>query len=122
MFDKEFAADFWPKLTKDCFDNDCWLFQYRRDSQYFHVQYAPYFVVGGKSIQGHRIVYELAYGPVPPGRVVRHRCGVGGCCNPAHLVAGTQKQNSWDRYAREGAGVELGALATYEDIPEYVPR
>ena len=118
MFD---ADVFWSKLTKGCFDNDCWLFAYQRGG-YFHIQYAPYFVVDGKSIQAHRIAYRLTRGALPAGLVVRHRCGVGGCCNPAHLMIGTQQQNSWDRYARDWAGVEMGALATYEDIPGYVPR
>ena len=117
MFD---ADVFWSKLIKGRFDNDCWLFRYQRDG--FHVQYAPYFVVEGKSIQAHRIAYALTYGTLPAGFVVRHRCGGGGCCNPAHLVLGTQQQNSWDRYAREWAGIEMGVLATYEDIPEYRPR
>lgn len=118
MFD---AAVFWSKLKKGCFDNDCWLFQYQQGG-YFHVQYAPYFVIDGKSVQGHRVAYVLTYGAPTAGLVVRHRCGVGGCCNPAHLLPGTQKQNAWDRWAREWAGIEIGELATYEDVPGYAPR
>ena len=120
MIDPDFAAKFWAKLEKGCFDNDCWLFPYRHGGYYYR-QYAPYWPVGGRYLQGHRIAYELTYGPPPDGMIVRHRCGVGGCCNPAHLVLGTQKQNSWDRWAREWAGVEMGTLATYEDIPGYAP-
>ena len=121
MPDSTLVSSFWQKLTRDCFYDDCWLFQYRREPQYYHVQYAPYYTIGGKSIQAHRVAYELAYGPIPTGVVVRHRCAVGGCCNPRHLLLGTQKQNSWDRYAREWAGVEMGKLATYEDIPDWPP-
>lgn len=120
MFEQAYAEKFWSKLTKDRFDNDCWLFQYRREPQYFHVQYAPYLEFGGKVVQAHRIAYILVNGPVPAGLVVRHRCGVGGCCNPSHMIVGTQQQNCWDRWARHFAGIDTGALATYEDLPEYV--
>jgi hypothetical protein len=118
MFDSD---AFWLKFEKDCFDNDCWLAPYRRKLGYYHRQYAPYYWFDGQWIQGHRLAYQIAYGSIPDKLVVRHRCGVGGCCNPAHLVLGTQQQNSWDRWARTMAGIEMGTLATYEDIPEYRP-
>lgn len=39
-------------------------------------------------LMAHRLVYERARGPVPPGACVWHRCENPGCCNPAHLEAG----------------------------------
>jgi hypothetical protein len=47
-------------------------------------------------IGGHQAAYELVYGAVPEGQLVRHRCHVHLCCNPAHLVAGTALENSAD--------------------------
>lgn len=44
----------------------------------------------------HRAVYELAVGPIPPGLVLMHTCDVPACCNPAHLVPGTQRENIHD--------------------------
>jgi hypothetical protein len=42
----------------------------------------------------HRIAYMLAYGPLPPKLpVVMHLCHNPLCCEPAHLRAGTAKQN-----------------------------
>jgi hypothetical protein len=48
----------------------------------------------------HRVAYELFYGPIPEGQVVRHKCDYGLCCNPAHLLVGTQADNLADMRSR----------------------
>ena len=48
----------------------------------------------------HRIAYEKANGPIPAGMVVRHKCDNRRCCNPEHLIVGTQKDNVHDAIAR----------------------
>ena len=50
----------------------------------------------GRTEMAHRIAYELARGPIPPGLVIDHRCKVRLCVNPAHLEAVTQQVN-WHR-------------------------
>jgi hypothetical protein len=47
----------------------------------------------------HRFALSLAKGEIPPGLCALHRCHYRACCNPAHLYAGTQKQNAQDRVA-----------------------
>ena len=50
-----------------------------------------------------RVAYVLTYGPIADPVVVRHTCDNATCCNPGHLIAGTQAQNvqdMWDRGRR----------------------
>ena len=50
----------------------------------------------GKLMLTHRLFYKLFNGPLYKGMVIRHLCGNRQCCNPAHIVQGTQKENSDD--------------------------
>lgn len=42
----------------------------------------------------HRLTYELEHGPVPSGLMVDHLCRETLCCNPAHLEAVTNRENT----------------------------
>lgn len=80
-----------------------------------------------KDLKAHRLSYELRNGPIPDGMVICHRCDTPACVNPAHLYAGTQKQNMMDASARgrlnpnsrknlrPGAKGALGAAARQGD-------
>lgn len=48
----------------------------------------------------HRAAYEAAYGPIPKGLVVRHKCDNKACFELTHLELGTQKENVGDSIAR----------------------
>jgi len=69
--------------------------------------------LGAQSMTGHQAAYLLTYGT--RAALIRHRCANNGCCNPAHLRAGTQHENMLDRHARRRAGIRPGELFTYED-------
>lgn len=58
----------------------------------------------GYRTTAHRIAYMLTHGPVPEGLVVMHSCDNRACCNPNHLVLGTQKENLDDMRAKGRAG------------------
>lgn len=74
----------------------------------------------GQSAHAHRVYFELAFGAIPAGHDVHHRCENPGCVNPGHLELKTRRQHladhkqeksplSWDdvrdirRRAEEGA-------------------
>lgn len=48
----------------------------------------------------NRLAYFLSKGPIPPGLCVRHTCDNPVCCNPQHLILGTNQENTADRVAR----------------------
>lgn len=49
-----------------------------------------------RTLQAHRVSWEIHYGPVPKGIDVLHTCDNPPCCRPDHLFLGTQVDNSRD--------------------------
>ena len=55
----------------------------------------------------HRIVYELYTGyTLLPHDVIRHQCDNSWCCNPYHMLIGTQADNVADMMERERVGMK----------------
>ena len=54
----------------------------------------------GKSTRAHCVVWELAHGPVPPGKMVCHTCDNAPCCELTHLYLGDNGTNMRDRSDR----------------------
>lgn len=48
----------------------------------------------------HRLSYAVAFGPIPQGMSVLHKCDNPGCINPDHLRLGTQADNNADMRAK----------------------
>jgi hypothetical protein len=55
---------------------------------------------GKLNTPAHRLNYERFVGPIPDGLLLRHVCDLPCCVNPQHLVPGTHKDNSDDKFAR----------------------
>jgi len=63
--------------------------------------------INGVTVGAHRRAWELVNGPIPAGLVIRHKCDVPPCINPAHLCLGTQADNIADKESR-GRGNHTG--------------
>jgi len=82
----------------------CWVWQLSRFAQgYGQAGNAKYF---GLDRYAHRVSYSVFKGPIPPGLKVRHKCHNPPCCNPAHLLLGTQRDNMLDNL-RSGLSITM---------------
>lgn len=96
MFRKPFTAQdadrFWSKVDKS---DGCWLWR----GALFSNGYGQVSRTGG-GIGAHRVSWFLAYGPIPDGLFVCHRCDNPPCVNPDHLFLGTAKDNRLDMMSK----------------------
>jgi len=83
----------------------CWLWQGLRNKLGYGRFYGD-----GRYHQAHRFAYEQFVGPIPDGLLLRHTCDNPPCCNPAHLIPGTDRENTRDKMER-GRFVSLRGTA-----------
>lgn len=79
----------------------CWLYENTSEGRHGDGWYH------GEVFKVHVKAYEIWKGPVPEGLIVRHRCDVARCINPAHLELGTKKDNRQDFMKRHPRAREL---------------
>lgn len=87
----EFAEYFWSLVDKS--EGGCWEWRGIR-----HKKGYGEICVSGRhhKKKAHRVSWELASGPVPPGIHVLHRCDNPPCVRPDHLFLGTNHANVLD--------------------------
>lgn len=87
---------FWLKVEKS---DGCWLWTGARKAN----GYGSLIGDGGRSgkvLYAHRCSWELAYGPIPDGLFVCHRCDNPPCVRPSHLFLGTSSDNNRDTWSK----------------------
>jgi hypothetical protein len=88
------GARFWEKVQVKN-DDVCWPWTAAK-SAFGHGR----FKIAGKLYSSHRIAYVLSGGSTRSGPVIMHSCDNPSCCNPAHLSAGTMRENAQDMFAK----------------------
>lgn len=74
---------FWPNVSKT---ESCWVWTGSK----YRMVYGILIVPGQGRKYAHRVSWELVNGPIPDGRVIRHRCSNQTCVNPEHLYLGSR--------------------------------
>lgn len=61
-------------------------------------------------LKAYRVAFEAAYGPLPPGEQVHHRCARTACVRPEHLQAATGRDNLAEMLTRRALEARIRAL------------
>lgn len=104
--------------------DECWPWTAARAGGRDGKSYGYFGIGDGRMTYAHRVAFCLAtgkaIGSLPKGIVIRHRCDNGLCCNPNHLIDGTQADNVRDMIdrgrLRRGEAI-TNAILKAEDIP-----
>lgn len=79
--------DIWRRIDQSG-PTECWPYT----GSTFNGRYGRFFL-DGEAVLAHRVVYELCHGAIPSGLYVMHKCNNIICCNPHHLVIGSNSEN-----------------------------
>ena len=82
---------FWPRVKKS---DGCWLWVGGKGNGYGYVWH------DNRTKRAHRVSWEMAYGPIPLGLFVCHKCDTPLCVRPDHLFLGTAKDNIEDCFIK----------------------
>jgi len=92
LIDSPFHERFWSKVRKT---KECWVWTACRTGfGYGQIR------INRRAALAHRVSYEIAYGSIPQGLYVLHKCDNPPCVRPEHLWAGTHAQNMHDMFSK----------------------
>lgn len=108
------AERFWKKVERGR-KNQCWPWKASRTPAGY-----GQFGVQGRIMGAHRVAFYLEYGYWP--EVARHKCDNPVCCNPYHIIDGTQAENVQDmmergRWRAPGFGASQPVYTPVPDRP-----
>lgn len=96
-------ARFWAKTVAGPTEDDCviWVGAIADDG------YARFWTGpterAGPVLRAHRYAYQLRFGHLPKGVMLKHSCDITVCVNAKHLAVGTDRQNRIDRSLRRNS-------------------
>lgn len=101
---------FWEKVEKLGNESGCWLWIACRNNN----PKEDYGVIrfNGKNRKAHRVSWILAYGEIPDGMLVLHKCDTPCCVNPNHLRLGNDQENMKDRDSKGRHWSDRGTYLT----------
>jgi hypothetical protein len=103
--DEKVLARFWSKIDKygpiaSNLPTRCWNWRGATSGKGYGVMCVTR-KRGAKRLEyAHRLSVELLRGVIPGDKVVLHKCDNPPCCNPEHLLVGTQQENILDMFAK----------------------
>jgi hypothetical protein len=105
------ASRFWRHIDRSGGESACWPWLGAIEKTgYGRVNY------DGKAQMAHRVAHVIAKGLVPDGLHVDHLCRNRCCCNPAHLEAVTQRENTLRGNAPNAIGARTNRCRRGHDL------
>lgn len=88
---------FWEKVALPSDKDECWLWTAATD-----VFGYGRFRMGDRTLQAHRLAWLFSQKEETAldARIIMHSCDVPACCNPAHLMLGTRRDNNADMHLK----------------------
>lgn len=108
---------FWAKVDKRGGSDSCWPWKTSGSSVKQSTHYGTFWIGPGRA-SAHRVAYLLGHGVDSYPLYTLHTCDFKPCCNPAHLYAGSPKDNMRDRSERKRCNIPRGVDAPTSKLTE----
>lgn len=89
---------FWAKVSRE-HPEGCWVWIANKNNKgygLFRARRLGFY----EKVLAHRLSFMDAFGPIPKGGCILHKCDNPSCVNPAHLSLGTHAQNMSDMFSK----------------------
>src|SRR5262245_38056366 len=103
-FSSDVIARFWAKVDRSGGPDACWPWTGGRkragDGNFIVRRETPGAQGRMVFVNAHKFAYLIVNGPIADGQLVRHTCDNPPCCNPRHLILGSDADNTRDAIER----------------------